>query len=162
VVPDILSSAKSLGGGFPIAAMLTREDLAKHFSVGVHGTTYGGNALACAVAEAVVDVVNTPEVLAGVKAKAERFKARLEQIGEQYGVFSQVRGLGLLIGCVLSDAWKGRAKDFFNAAEQQDLMILQAGPDVVRFAPSLVIPDADIDAGLDRFERAVAQLASAA
>jgi acetylornithine/N-succinyldiaminopimelate aminotransferase len=162
VVPDILSSAKSLGGGFPIAAMLTREDLAKHFSVGVHGTTYGGNALACAVAEAVVDVVNTPEVLAGVKAKAERFKARLEQIGEQYGVFSQVRGLGLLIGCVLSDAWKGRAKDFFNAAEQQDLMILQAGPDVVRFAPSLVIPDADIDAGLDRFERAVAQLVSAA
>ena len=161
VVPDILSSAKSLGGGFPIAAMLTREDLAKHFSVGVHGTTYGGNALACAVAEAVVDVVNTPEVLAGVKAKAERFKSRLEQIGEQYGVFSQVRGLGLLIGCVLSDAWKGRAKDFFNAAEQQDLMILQAGPDVVRFAPSLVIPDADIDAGLDRFERAVAQLASA-
>ena len=161
VTPDILSSAKSLGGGFPIGAMLTTDALAKHFSVGVHGTTYGGNPLACAVAEAVVDVINTPEVLAGVKAKHQRFKTRLEQIGQRYGVFTEIRGMGLLIGCVLSDAWKGRAKDFFNAAEQHDLMILQAGPDVVRFAPSLVVEDADIDAGLDRFERAVAQLTQA-
>jgi len=161
VTPDILSSAKSLGGGFPIGAMLTTDALAKHFSVGVHGTTYGGNPLACAVAEAVVDVINTPEVLAGVKAKHQRFKMRLEQIGQRYGVFTEIRGMGLLIGCVLSDAWKGRAKDFFNAAEQHDLMILQAGPDVVRFAPSLVVEDADIDAGLDRFERAVAQLTQA-
>ncbi|QKZ03571.1 MULTISPECIES: aspartate aminotransferase family protein [Pseudomonas] len=161
VTPDILSSAKSLGGGFPIGAMLTTTELAKHFAVGVHGTTYGGNPLACAVGEAVMDVINTPEVLAGVKAKHERFKARLQQIGEQYGVFSEIRGLGLLIGCALSDAWKGKAKDFFNAAEQHDLMILQAGPDVVRFAPSLVIEDADIDEGLDRFERAVKQLTQA-
>ena len=161
VTPDILSSAKSLGGGFPIGAMLTTDALAKHFSVGTHGTTYGGNPLACAVGEAVMDVINTPEVLAGVKAKHDRFKARLEQIGEQYGVFTEVRGLGLLIGCVLSDAWKGKAKDFFNAAEQHDLMILQAGPDVVRFAPSLVVEDADIDEGLDRFERAVKQLTQA-
>ncbi|MCD5981827.1 aspartate aminotransferase family protein [Pseudomonas sp. CDFA 610] len=160
VTPDILSSAKSIGGGFPLAAMLTTDKLAKHLAVGVHGTTYGGNPLACAVGEAVIDVVNTPEVLAGVKAKHERFKTRLEKIGQQYGVFTQVRGLGLLIGCVLSDAWKGKAKDFFNAAESQDLMILQAGPDVIRFAPSLVIEDADIDEGLNRFERAVAKLTS--
>ncbi|MGY4490068.1 aspartate aminotransferase family protein [Pseudomonas sp. TE3610] len=161
VTPDILSSAKSLGGGFPIGAMLTTTELATHFAVGVHGTTYGGNPLACAVGEAVMDVINTPHVLAGVKAKHERFKARLQQIGEQYGVFTEIRGLGLLIGCQLSDAWKGKAKDFFNAAEQHDLMILQAGPDVVRFAPSLVIEDADIDEGLNRFERAVKQLTQA-
>ncbi|MBC2678811.1 MULTISPECIES: aspartate aminotransferase family protein [Pseudomonas] len=161
VTPDILSSAKSLGGGFPIGAMLTTDALAKHFAVGVHGTTYGGNPLACAVAEAVLDVVNTPEVRAGVKARHQHFKTRLEQIGQRYGVFSEVRGLGLLIGCALSDAWKGRAKDFFNAAERHDLMILQAGPDVVRFAPSLVIDEADIDEGLDRFERAVAHLTQA-
>lgn len=158
VTPDILSSAKSLGGGFPMGAMLTTEKLAAHFSVGVHGTTYGGNALACAVGEAVMDVINTPEVRAGVRAKHTRFATRLNAIGEQYGVFSEVRGMGLLIGCVLADAWKGRAKDFFNAAEKENLMILQAGPDVVRFAPSLVIEDADIDEGLDRFERAVATL----
>ena len=161
VTPDILSSAKSIGGGFPVGAMLTTEKYAKHFSVGVHGTTYGGNALACAVGEAVIDIVNTPEVRAGVRAKHTRFVNRLQAIGEKYGVFSQVRGLGLLIGCVLTDAYKGRAKDFFNAAEQQNLMILQAGPDVVRFAPSLVIEDADIDEGLDRFERAVVQLTQA-
>jgi acetylornithine/N-succinyldiaminopimelate aminotransferase len=161
VTPDILSSAKSLGGGFPMGAMLTTEKLAKHFSVGVHGTTYGGNALACAVGEAVMDVINTPEVRAGVRAKHTRFVTRLQAIGEKYGVFSEVRGMGLLLGCVLTETWKGRAKDFFNAAEQQNLMILQAGPDVVRFAPSLVIEDADIDEGLDRFERAVVQLTRA-
>ncbi len=161
VTPDVLSSAKSLGGGFPIAAMLTTDALASHLAVGTHGTTYGGNPLGCAVAEALLDVVNTPEVLAGVKAKHERFKTRLLQIGERYGVFSGVRGMGLLIGAVLSDAWKGKAREFFDAAAGENLMILQAGPDVVRFAPSLVIEDADIDEGLDRFERAVAKLAGA-
>lgn len=158
VVPDILSSAKSLGGGFPIGAMLTTAKIAEHLVVGTHGTTYGGNPLACAVSGAAFDVINTPEVLEGVRAKHERFKARLEQLGREYGIFTQVRGLGLLIGAVLADAWKGKAKDVFNAAEKEGLMILQAGPDVVRFAPSLVIDDADIDEGLDRLERAVAKL----
>ncbi len=158
VTPDILTSAKSLGGGFPIAAMLTREALAKHLVVGTHGTTYGGNPLACAVGNAVIDVINTPEVLNGVNAKHAVFKTRLEQIGAKYGLFSQVRGLGLLLGCVLADAWKGKAKEVFNAAEKENLMILQAGPDVIRFAPSLVVEDADIKEGLDRFERAVAKL----
>ncbi len=161
VTPDILTSAKSLGGGFPIAAMLTTESLAKHLVVGTHGTTYGGNPLACAVGNAVIDVINTPEVLDGVKARHDQFKTRLETIGQQYGLFTQVRGLGLLLGCVLSDAWKGKAKDIFNAAEQEGLMILQAGPDVVRFAPSLVVDEADIKDGLDRFERAVQKLSQA-
>ncbi|WPO98890.1 aspartate aminotransferase family protein [Pseudomonas sp. HR96] len=161
VTPDILTSAKSLGGGFPIGAMLTTEKLAKHFQPGTHGTTYGGNPLACAVAEAVIDTIHTEEMRAGVKARHERFKTRLQQIGEKYGVFSEVRGLGLLLGCVLTDAWKGKAKDFFNAAGEHNLMILQAGPDVVRFAPSLVVENVDIDEGLDRFERAVASLTQA-
>jgi acetylornithine/N-succinyldiaminopimelate aminotransferase len=161
VIPDILSSAKSLGGGFPIGAMLTTEALAKHLAVGTHGTTYGGNPLACAVAEAVIDVVNTPQVLAGVKAKQQRFKTTLEHLGEQYGVFSQVRGLGLLIGAVLSDAWKGKAKAILDAAALHGVMVLQAGPDVVRFAPSLVVEDADIDEGLARLERALIELTQA-
>lgn len=69
-----------------------------------------------------------------------------------------MRGVGLLLGCVLTEAWKGKAKDVLNAAEKEGVMVLQAGPDVVRFAPSLVVEDADIDEGLDRFERAVATL----
>ncbi|WAC43493.1 aspartate aminotransferase family protein [Pseudomonas sp. SL4(2022)] len=161
VTPDILSSAKSLGGGFPIGAMLTTEALAKHLAVGTHGTTYGGNPLACAVGEAVIDTINTPQVLNGVKAKHLRFKTKLEQIGQQYGVFSEVRGLGLLIGAVLSDAWKGKAKVILDAAAVEGVMVLQASPDVVRFAPSLVVEDADIDEGLARFERAVAKLVQA-
>lgn len=161
VTPDILTSAKSLGGGFPIAAMLTTEALAKHLVVGTHGTTYGGNPLACAVGNAVIDVINTPDVLNGVKAKHDLFKTRLEKIGQQYGLFTEVRGLGLLLGCVLSDAWKGKAKDIFNAAEKENLMILQAGPDVVRFAPSLIVENADIEEGLNRFERAVKALTQA-
>ncbi|KRW59361.1 aspartate aminotransferase family protein [Pseudomonas sp. TTU2014-080ASC] len=158
VIPDVLSSAKSLGGGFPIAAMLTRDEFAKHLAVGTHGTTYGGNPLACAVGEAVIDIVNTPAVLDGVKARHQIFKARLEQIGEQYGLFSEVRGLGLLIGAVLSDAWKGKAREVLDAAVAEGLMVLQASPDVVRFAPSLVVSEADIEEGLERFERAVATL----
>ena len=155
VTPDILTSAKSLGGGFPIGAMLTTDAIAKHFAVGTHGSTYGGNPLACAVAEAVIDTVNTPAVLQGVKAKHDRIVAKLNAIAAATGVFTEVRGLGLLLGAVLSDAYKGRAKDFMTAAAKEGVMVLQAGPDVVRFAPSLVIDDADIDEGLARFERAV-------
>ncbi|WP_043310737.1 aspartate aminotransferase family protein [Pseudomonas sp. ML96] len=158
VTPDILSSAKSLGGGFPIGAMLTTTELAKHLAVGTHGTTYGGNPLACAVAEAVLDIVNTPEVLNGVKAKHAQFKQRLQAIGEKYGLFSEIRGLGLLLGCALTDTWKGKAKTVLDAATAEGVMVLQAGPDTVRFAPSLVVDDADINEGLDRFERAVAKL----
>ncbi|MFV9685029.1 aspartate aminotransferase family protein [Pseudomonas sp. NY15367] len=158
VVPDILSSAKSLGGGFPIAAMLTTTDLAKHFSPGTHGTTYGGNPLACAVGEAVLDIVNTRQTLDGVKAKSEQFKTRLLALGKQYGLFEQVRGMGLLLGCVLNDEWKGKAKQVLDAATAEGLMILQAGPDVLRFAPSLVVEDADMDEGLARFERALSKL----
>jgi len=161
VTPDILTNAKSLGGGFPIGLMLTTDKVAAHFSVGTHGTTYGGNPLACAVAEAVVDIVNTPEVLNGVKDRHERFKSGLLKIGERYGLFSQVRGMGLLIGCVLNDAWKGRAREIFDAAESEALMILQAGPDVIRLAPSLIIDEADIAEGLARFERAAAKLTQA-
>ncbi|UFQ96355.1 aspartate aminotransferase family protein [Pseudomonas wenzhouensis] len=161
VVPDILSSAKSLGGGFPIAAMLTTTELAKHFSPGTHGTTYGGNPLACAVAEAVLDIVNTRQTLDGVKAKSEQFKTRLLALGKQYGLFEQVRGMGLLLGCVLNDKWQGKAKQVLDAATAEGLMILQAGPDVLRFAPSLVVEDADIDEGLARFEHALSKLTAA-
>ncbi len=122
--------------------MLTTGEIAKHLSVGTHGTTYGGNPLASAVAEAALDVINTPEVLDGVKAKHERFKSRLQKIGQEYGIFDEIRGMGLLIGAALTDEWKGKARDVLNAAEKEAVMVLQASPDVVRFAPSLVIDDA--------------------
>lgn len=161
VTPDILTSAKGLGGGFPIGAMLTTTEIAKHFSVGTHGTTYGGNPLACAVAEAVIDVVNTPAVLSGIKQREQLFREGLEAINAKYHCFSEVRGKGLLLGAVLNDDFKGRSRDFLLASIDQGLMALVAGTNVVRFAPSLVIPEADIKEGLARFEKAVAQVVNA-
>ncbi len=159
VTPDILTSAKALGGGFPIGAMLTTNDIAQHLKVGTHGSTYGGNPLACAVAEAAFDTVNTVEVLDGVKAKAKLYVTGLNAINAKYHMFSEIRGKGLLIGAVLTEAYQGRAKELLNAALEEGLMTLIAGANIMRFAPSLVIPDEDIVEGLARFEKAVAKLA---
>jgi acetylornithine/N-succinyldiaminopimelate aminotransferase len=161
VTPDILTTAKSLGGGFPIGAMLTTAAIAASLKPGTHGSTYGGNPLACAVAERAFDIVNTPEVMNGVVAKEALFRKHLERINEKYNVFSEVRGKGMLLGCALNDKYQGRARDFMIAATEQNLMCLVAGANVIRFAPSLVIPDEDINAGMERFEKAVAQIVNA-
>lgn len=158
VQPDILTSAKSLGGGFPIAAMLTTNKVASHFGVGTHGSTYGGNPLGCAVAERVLDIINTPEVLEGVEQRHQLLVEGLLAIAEVYPVFSRVRGSGLLLGAVLSEAWKGQARQIQEAAQQEGLLVLQAGPDVIRLAPSLIIPEEDIRDGLERLNKALARL----
>jgi len=160
VTPDILTSAKGLGGGIPIGAMLTTTDIAKHLKIGTHGSTYGGNPLACAVSEAVIDVINTPEVQSGVKAKAQLYIDGLQAINAKYDVFKELRGKGLLIGAVLNDKYQGKAKEFLVAAMSEGVMTLVAGANIIRFAPSLVIPDEDIIEGLARFEKAVAKIAS--
>lgn len=161
VTPDILTTAKALGGGFPIGAMLTTTEIAKHLKIGTHGSTYGGNPLACAVGEAAFDTVNTLEVLSGIKAKAELYRAGLNAINEKYDVFSEIRGKGLLIGAVLTEKYQGKAKAFLMAAMDAGVMVLIAGANIVRFAPSLVIPEEDITEGLARFEKAVAKMVNA-
>ncbi|WP_165741138.1 aspartate aminotransferase family protein [Pseudoalteromonas sp. Z1A6] len=158
VVPDILTTAKALGGGFPIGAMITRTHIAEHLKIGTHGSTYGGNPLACAVAEAAFDTVNTPDVLNGVKEREQLFRDGLNAINEKYNVFSEVRGKGLLIGAVLNDKFEGRARDFLVASANNGLMNLVAGINVIRFTPSLVIPFEDIKEGLARFEKAVSDV----
>jgi acetylornithine/N-succinyldiaminopimelate aminotransferase len=158
VTPDILTSAKGLGGGFPIGAMLTTTAIARSFGVGSHGTTYGGNPLACAVAETVLDIVSEPEVLAGVRRRHELFMERLHALSRCCGVFAEIRGRGLLLGCALKSTWQGRAKDFIDTALARGLLALVAGPDVIRLAPSLIIPEELIEAGMQRFTQAVADL----
>ncbi|MER1976781.1 bifunctional acetylornithine/succinyldiaminopimelate transaminase [Pseudocitrobacter faecalis] len=160
VTPDILTSAKALGGGFPISAMLTTEEIASAFHVGSHGSTYGGNPLACAVAGAAFDIINTPDVLDGVHTKRERFVKHLQDIDAKYDVFSDIRGMGLLIGAELKEPYKGRAREFLYAAADSGVMVLNAGPDVMRFAPSLVVEEKDIDEGMTRFAQAVAKVVS--
>jgi acetylornithine/N-succinyldiaminopimelate aminotransferase len=151
VEPDILTSAKGLGCGFPIGAMLTKTDIAKSFAVGTHGCTYGGGPLATAIAEKALDIIDTEEVLAGVKRKHSLFREHLQEINNRFGIFDEIRGDGLLIGLLLNDTYKGRAGDFVKAALRENLMILVAGPDVIRFAPSLIIPDDIIDLGMKKF-----------
>jgi acetylornithine/N-succinyldiaminopimelate aminotransferase len=158
VVPDILTSAKGLGGGFPVAAMLATAKAAASLSVGTHGSTYGGNALACAVAQKVMDTITQPEILKGVKLRSDHLRKGMMDIGERYGVFSEVRGAGLLLGCVLTEKWQGKAKDFLNAGLDEGVMVLIAGANLIRLAPSLIIPEADIDEALKRFEAAVQKL----
>ena len=155
VVPDILTTAKGLGGGFPIGAMLTTDEVASVFSVGVHGTTYGGNPLACAVAGAVFDVINTTEVLDGVKARHALFMEGLKAINARRRVFRDIRGEGVWLGCELEEPWRGKAFGVMQAASDAGLLVLMAGPDVVRLAPSLVISLDEILEGLARLETAL-------
>lgn len=161
VTPDILTTAKALGGGFPVSAMLTTEDIASVMQVGTHGTTYGGNPLACAVAEAALDVINTPEVLSGIEQRHALYVQALQHIGDKYGIFTAIRGMGLLIGAELTPHYHGRARDFLTAAAARGLMILNAGPNVIRFAPSLVVELQDIEAGMALFELAVQDVINA-
>jgi acetylornithine/N-succinyldiaminopimelate aminotransferase len=155
IVPDILTSAKGLGGGFPIGAMVTTEDVASVFTPGVHGTTYGGNPLACAVAGAVFDIVNTTEVLDGVKARHALFMEGLKAINARRRVFRDLRGEGVWLGCELDEPYAGKAGDVLKAAHDAGLLVLMAGPNVVRIAPSLVISLDEILEGLARYEGAL-------
>ncbi|MDJ0036262.1 aspartate aminotransferase family protein [Pantoea allii] len=158
VTPDVLTSAKALGGGFPIGAMLTREDLAQVMGVGTHGTTYGGNPLAGAVAGKVMELINRPEVMDGVAQRHAWIVAALDDLNQRLHLFKEVRGLGLLIGAVLSDDFAGKAKQINLAAAEQGVMVLIAGANVVRFAPALNISEQEVKTGMARFAQACKHL----
>lgn len=151
VTPDLLTTAKALGGGFPIGALLATEHCASVMTVGTHGTTYGGNPLATAVAGKQLEIVNTPEVLNGVKQRHDWFVERINAINERFGLFSEIRGLGLLIGCVLNAEFAGKAKLISQEAAVAGVMVLIAGANVVRFAPALNVSEEEVATGLDRF-----------
>ncbi|PIT18457.1 bifunctional succinylornithine transaminase/acetylornithine transaminase [Snodgrassella alvi] len=155
VQPDIVSSAKALGCGIPIGAMLTTAKVGCSFTPGSHGSTFGGNPLACAVGCAAFDIINTPETMQNVQQQGEKLQAGLQELGATTGVFSQVRGQGLLLGCVMSEAYSGRAAQLMQLALQHGLLVLVAGNDVLRLAPSLLLTDADLQAGLQRLKAAI-------
>ncbi|EPS1772399.1 TPA: bifunctional succinylornithine transaminase/acetylornithine transaminase [Klebsiella aerogenes] len=159
VVPDILTSAKGLGGGFPIGAMLAKEAWAQVFQPGTHGTTFGGNPLAATVANSVLAQMDSA-LLAGVGERHTLIVDKLNALNAKYDLFNAVRGMGLLIGAELASHLRGKAKALTNLAAEEGLIALIAGPDVLRFAPALNIPLADIDEAFVRLERAVARLTS--
>ncbi|WP_178138370.1 aspartate aminotransferase family protein [Moritella viscosa] len=161
IKPDILTSAKGLGAGFPIAAMLTTAAIADSFTVGTHGSTYGGNPLACSVAEVVVDTVNDEVFLAQVKAKSTIFQDALTEINNQYAIFSDIRGEGLLLGAELTEQYQGQAIAIMRQAAQEGLLLLVAGANVLRFTPALNIPEEDIYAGMKKLRLAIEKWLSA-
>ncbi|OAT30910.1 bifunctional acetylornithine/succinyldiaminopimelate transaminase [Proteus myxofaciens] len=157
VTPDIITTAKALGSGFPLSAMLTTADIASVMGVGTHGTTYGGNPLACAVGNVAFDLINTKEVLEGVQQRYQWIVDELMAINQRYGVFSQIRGQGLLIGAELAPQYANQARDILTLAIKQGLMMLNAGTNVLRFTPSLIITQEELAEGMKALDKAIAE-----
>jgi len=158
LTPDILTVSKALGCGFPIGAMMTTTKIAKSLTPGSHGSTFGGNPLATAVAKKALDIISDPRLLEGVRHKRKLFEEGLTKINRLYPFFDEIRGMGLLIGCQLLKKYSGLAGDFVKKGLTEKVMLLGAGPDVIRFAPSLIIKDEQIKEGLARFEKVVKAL----
>ncbi len=150
IVPDVLSAAKGIAGGFPMGAILAKEALAKHLVAGTHGTTFGGNPLACAAANAVLDVMLAPGFLDEVDRKARRLWFALGAVVAEYpSVLADVRGAGLILGlkAVVPNT------ELQNAFTAEGLLTVAAGDNVVRLVPPLVLTDADCDAAVEMIRR---------
>jgi acetylornithine/N-succinyldiaminopimelate aminotransferase len=157
IEPDVLSAAKGIAGGFPMGAILARESVAKYLTAGTHGTTFGGNPLAAAAANAVLDVILAPGFLDGVARRGVRLQAGLESLAHrQSNVFAGVRGTGLMLGlvCALPNT------EVQKACVAEGLLTVAAGENVLRLVPPLVITEADIDEALLRLARAADRLRS--
>ena len=155
IEPDILATAKGIGGGFPFGACLATEKAARGMVVGAHGSTYGGNPLAMAAGEAVLDVVANDEFLAEVRAKSDRLRGRLEQfIGNYPDLFELVRGKGLMLGVKMKIEPRGFVA---HLRDEHQLLTVAAGDNTLRLVPPLVIDDSHID---EFFEKLSAGAAS--
>jgi acetylornithine/N-succinyldiaminopimelate aminotransferase len=150
IQPDIVTLAKALGCGFPIGAMLVGPEVAEIMQFGAHGTTFGGNPLGAAVARVSLRKLSSPQIVANVARQSHALRAGLDLINADLNVLEQVRGRGLMLGAVLADAHKGKAGAILDHAAQHGLLVLQAGPDVLRIVPPLNITDAEVAVGLQR------------
>ena len=155
VVPDIVTLAKALGGGIPIGALLAGPKVAEAMQFGAHGTTFGGNPLAAAVARVVLRRLQSPEIVANVDWQSAVLRAALQTVNAELDVFAEVRGRGLMLGAVLAPKYAGRAGEILDRAADEGLLLLQAGPDVLRFVPALNIDEGEVAQGLGRLERAL-------
>ncbi|MEO5831701.1 MAG: acetylornithine/succinylornithine family transaminase [Rhodanobacter sp.] len=160
VTPDIVTLAKALGCGFPIGAMLAGPKVAEVMQYGSHGTTFGGNPMAAAVARVALAKLGSTAVLTNVERQANDLRAGLAQINHELNLFDDVRGRGLMIGAVLSEAYRGKAGIILDHAAGHGLLLLQAGPDVLRFVPPLTITDEELADGLARLHAALSDFAA--
>ena len=155
IEPDILTSAKGLGGGIPIGATLTKNDIAPSLSTGTHGSTFGGNPIACAVANKVIQIVSDPTFLNEVQQKEELIMGSLSDIAIKTKAFSDMRSSGLWICC---DIKQIDAFDLLNKCYENGLILVTAGNKALRFAPALNISEDEIQQGLDSLTKALNQI----
>ena len=157
ITPDIMMVAKGIGGGFPLGAVLATENAASGMTAGTHGSTYGGNPLACAVGCAVMDIVAEPSFLSEVKRKAGMLRQKLERlVGSHPDVFEAVRGSGLMLGLKC----KAVNLDVVNAGYAQEVITIPAADNVIRLLPPLNITDDEITQAIARLDAAATALAS--
>jgi acetylornithine aminotransferase/acetylornithine/N-succinyldiaminopimelate aminotransferase len=168
-LPDGISMAKSLGGGFPMGAFWVRAPYADLLSAGTHGTTYGGSPLACAVALKVLEVIGREKLADNARGVGEVFKAGLQQLAQKFpGVIHNVRGVGLMMGLELvpdlaklpGDSAKPQATRFTNLLHASGLLAIPAGTQILRFLPALNLSRAEAQEGLQIIESVVAKLAA--
>ncbi len=165
-LPDGISMAKSLGGGFPIGAFWIRQPYADLLSAGSHGTTYGGSPLACAVALKILEVIQQEKLADNAREVGAHFKAGLQQMAQKYpGVIQTVRGLGFMVGMELAaniPAFSGEGKTpavrFTNLLHAAGLMAIPAGTQIIRFLPALNLRRSEADEGLKIIESVVEKL----
>lgn len=157
VKPDILTSAKGLAAGIPIGAVLTMDKFASHFGPGSHGSTFGGNPLACAVGSYVVDVVSDKKFLDKVNETSLYIRQCIDKLNEKYHVFKGVRGEGLLLGLVLDDKFSGKSGVLQKKCFEQKLLTLVAHSDVLRLAPALNIKKSAVNKAMLLLDKAIAK-----
>lgn len=153
--PDAMTTAKALGAGLPIGALLVGDRLADALTPGSHGSTFGGNPVVCAGAQAALSLACDADILANVTRQSSRLRASVEEIGREFGLFSDVRGVGLMIGAELLPERADRLGELLVACRKRGVIILQAGPRVLRFLPPLVIDDATLDEAMAGLRDAV-------
>jgi acetylornithine/N-succinyldiaminopimelate aminotransferase len=155
VTPDVMALAKGLGGGFPLGACLATSEAAKGMTAGTHGSTFGGNPLAMAAANAVLDVILAPGFVERVRQVALLFKQRLAEIKDRHPtIIGEMRGEGLLIGLRAV----GPANDLVDALRAEKLLAVSAGENVVRFLPPLIVGEAEIAEAIARIDAAATKL----
>ena len=155
IEPDILTSAKGLGGGIPIGATLTKNNIAPSLSTGTHGSTFGGNPIACAVSNKVLEIVSNPTFLDEVQLKEKLMMDLLKEISSKTHVFSGLRSSGLWICCDIKDI---DAFELLDRCYENGLILVTAGNKALRFAPALNISEDDISEGLGNLTKALNQI----
>ncbi len=155
IIPDVVTLAKALGGGLPIGAMLVGNKAAETLQFGSHGSTFGGNPVMAAVGLAALHKLSNPALLETVVIKGAMLRDKLAAINDELHLFSEIRGRGLMIGAELVPAHHGKANDISELARTYGVLVLVAGPNVLRFLPPLTITEAELSTGLERLHAAL-------